>query len=167
MKKVFMNYKIVGFVALLAMGLSLNSCGKVKGCMTAADDNYDATATEDDGSCDEAATLSKFLGNNNTAATYSVSEVCGSTNSTFDIVVSESSSADYTLLISNFADVFNASVIATVSQDDITIADQEPDGDNYTVSGNGTINGNTLTISYTVVNNLGVSTTCNATATKQ
>lgn len=56
--------RIFGFAALVAVGaVSMNSCGKTKGCMTAADDNYDALATEDDGSCDEAGTSGKFVGN--------------------------------------------------------------------------------------------------------
>lgn len=60
------------------------------------------------------------------------------------------------LKLTNVWDSFGAAVNATIDCDVITIARQEPDGDNYFVEGSGTIDKTdgvvTITLNYTVTN---------------
>lgn len=147
------------FAATVFTNYSCNSV--VKGCTNPKDDNYNAAATEDDGTCDEAATTNKFVGN------FLVNETCPGGNSTYNIAISKSSSTSYQILVGNFAEVFSNNVIASISQNSLTIASQEPDNDDFLVEGSGTITNNTLNYSYKVTNNLGIETTCQCTATKQ
>lgn len=61
MKKMFVNFKSLGFVALAAAALTFSSCTKeetVK-CAEARDDNFESTTLE----CNEVATVTKFIGN--------------------------------------------------------------------------------------------------------
>lgn len=148
------------FAATVFTNYSCNSV--VKGCTNPKDDNYNASATEDDGTCDEDATTGKFAG------TYLVNETCpGSGNDSYNITITQSASTDYQVLISNFAGVFTNNVIGGISQNSLTIASQEPDNDDFLVEASGTLNSNTLNYSYKVTNNLGIETTCQCTATKQ
>jgi len=100
-------------------------------------------------------------------SSYSVQEGCGSSNANFTSTITQSSVDNSTVLISNFADVFVNPVEGTVSACDVTIPQQEPDNDDYLVSGSGSLSGNVLTLSYTVTNNLGQEVDCTATFTKQ
>lgn len=101
MKKVFVNFKSLGFVALAAAVLTFSSCTKettpepepepeptVK-CTESRDDNFESTTD----SCNSAGTVAKFIGN--WKATLSgVTPV-----ETYDIKVSVATSADYTVTI--------------------------------------------------------------------
>lgn len=59
MKKILLNMKTVGLMAIVAGALTLNSCGNTAKCTEPKDDNYNSTTEE----CDEAATENKFAGN--------------------------------------------------------------------------------------------------------
>lgn len=92
-------------------------------------------------------TRAKFIGS------YSASEngsVTGAANFSLTIV---NNPTDVTKIrITNFWDNFVNPVNAVVSGNSITIPSQIPDNDGYAVSGTGTINGTTITITYVVVN---------------
>lgn len=51
-------------------------------------------------------------------------------------------------------DFFNNPISATVSGNTITIPSQNPDGNNYSLTGTGTISGGKITWSYTIKNDL-------------
>lgn len=156
MKKNFIN---LAMAALVAFGtVAYTGCGK-KGCMTETDDSYDATATEaDPDACDPTATVSKFVG------TFAGTETCASGTDAYTITIT-SSSNEYTILVKNLYDAgTDFTLTASVSQGEITIANQTVSG--ATVSGSGELSGSTLTINYTIT--VGVnSDTCTVTATKQ
>ena len=123
-------------------------------CVCAA--GYEGTSCE---------TLSrvKFL------SSYSVSDACSASGAvTYSVTISASSTEETKVLISNFWDNFTNPVVASVDGNAITIASQTPDNDGFAVSGNGTINGNVITLNYSVVDNSnGDSDVCNGTFTKQ
>ncbi|MGD1844798.1 MAG: hypothetical protein ACFB10_05330 [Salibacteraceae bacterium] len=106
----------------------------------------------------------KFIG------TYTVAESCGANSATFAVTNTNSASDITRILMSDFADVFNSPVVITVDGNNLTIPDQEPDGDGFRLTGTGTTtdNGSTFNLSYTV-NNTNNNTTFNCTAvfTKQ
>lgn len=156
MKKNFINFAMAALVAFGTLGYS--GCGK-KGCMTEADDSYDASATEADPSlCNPTGTVNKFVG------TFQGTETCGSGTDAYSITITASSNA-YTILVSNLYDAGSSfTVSATVSQSSITIANQTVNS--VAISGSGSISGNTLTVSYTLTYQ-GVSDTCTLTALKQ
>jgi len=157
MKKNILNLALAAFVAVGTVAYT--GCGK-KGCTVEADDKFDADATESDPeACDPAATVAKFAG------TYSVTETCTSGNDAYTITIAASGSSEYTILITNMYDAGSTFIVnATVDQNEITIANQTVVG--VAVSGSGSINGNTLTVSYTVSVG-GQSDTCSITAQKQ
>ena len=88
----------------------------------------------------------KFLG------AFSVAEVCGSGSDNYSTTITESSSDESIILISNFYNVFDNPVRATVNGSEITIASQTPDNDLFSVSGSGSINASEsqVTISFSV-----------------
>jgi hypothetical protein len=162
MKKSVLSFtKALGLVTLFTISIvSFNGCAKKKGCMTQADDKYDATAEEADATkCDPEGTVNKFIGS------YNVVETCGTGNDNYTITITKSSTGDYKILISNFFNTFGSTVInADVSQSNVTIPSQTIMG--ITVNGNGSISGTTLSLSYTVSSSAG-QTSCTATCAKQ
>jgi hypothetical protein len=81
-----------------------------------------------DGACIEV--RAKMIGN------YNVTEDCAGTASGYISVVGNN--AEVTKInINNFFDSFSNPVVATVDGNTLTIAEQEPDGDNYLVEGTG------------------------------
>lgn len=156
MKKNFIN---LAMAALVAFGtVAYTGCGK-KGCTTEADDNYDATATESDPeACDPSGTVSKFEGD------FQGTETCGSGTDAYTLTISPSAS-DYTILVKNLYNVGSTfSLSATVSQNEVTIANQTVSG--ITVSGSGTLSGNTLSLSYSITYQ-SATDNCTLSATKQ
>ncbi|MCB0663005.1 MAG: hypothetical protein KDC24_09710 [Saprospiraceae bacterium] len=83
----------------------------------------------------------KFIG------TYGAVETCNSGNDSYDIVITASSTGDDKIVISNLY-AFPGTLVASVSGNNITIASQAVQ--NITYSGSGSLNGNTLTISFSV-----------------
>lgn len=101
--------------------------------------------------------------------TYSVTDNCSSSGgSTYTVVVTVSSTDVANMLISNFWDSFTNSVVVSIDGDDITIANQEPDNDDFTISGSGTYSNGTISFSYTITDE-GTNDTdvCTSTWTKQ
>ena len=82
----------------------------------------------------------KFLGSFNANASCS-----GGLNLSFASTITESSTSDDAIVISNFGN-FNVNVRATVSGENISFNDTQR---GITFSGSGNISGNTLTIIYT------------------
>jgi hypothetical protein len=119
-------------------------------CICDAGYEGDACATE---------TRTKFLG------TYSVSETCGGATDTYSSNITTSTTSVTAVRISNFWGAFANLVNATVEGNALTIPSQQPDNDGFSVSGTGTISGNTLTITYTVAGGGGTQS-CTATYTK-
>lgn len=64
--------------------------------------------------------------------------------------------------ISNFWNLFDNAVLATISGNEVTIGRQDPDGDGYVVEGSGSISGTTLTLTYTVTSSTGSMDYCNS-----
>lgn len=153
MKKILLNMKTVGLMAIVAGALTFNSCNTVK-CNEPKDDNYESTQNE----CNEDATTGKFVG------TFNVSEICTSGNDSYTITITQSSTTDYTILINNFYNTFTTAITANVSQSSLTIPSQTIGS--ITVSGSGSISGNNLTLSYTLTDGTN-SDSCNVTATRQ
>ncbi len=86
----------------------------------------------------------KFLG------TWTANDGCSSSGNSSYIVTISNGATVTDLNITNFWDAFTNSVKATVTGNTINIASQEPDNDNFFVSGQGSITGNTITWSYTI-----------------
>ncbi|MBA3829822.1 MAG: hypothetical protein H0X33_12855 [Taibaiella sp.] len=100
---------------------------------------------------------------------YSTTETCNPsvTQPTFSNTITSSSTSNSTIVISNFGASGN-SVTGTVSGNSVTLSPttfNTSTGGSYTVNGNGTLNGNILTIYYNFSN--GVSYTCTDVMTKQ
>jgi len=76
--------------------------------------------------------------------TYDVIETCNldGTDSTFEYVsiIAGDTEDENVLNISNFWDLFENPVVATITGDDIVIASQDPDSDGFTVFGTGLYN---------------------------
>jgi len=135
------------------------SCGANGECVEGdcvCDEGYEGTSCGTE-------SRAKFLGS------YSVNEACTSGNYTYDSNVNTSSISVSNIVITNFGD-YSVSVAATVDDNgtSVTIANQTVtiSGASATVQGSGQINGNILTITYTITAS-GVSDTCTMTCTKQ
>jgi hypothetical protein len=104
-------------------------------------------------------TRSQFIG------TYAVEDISGSGN-TYEYDVTISNGADGYLHISNFADIFNVPVKASVDGNKITIKSQSftnpSSGNTIQVSGSGTLSGNVLNFTYTTTGYLNYAGTCKA-----
>ena len=99
-------------------------------------------------------TRAQFIG------TYAVEDISGSN----DVTISNGS--DGYLNISNFADMFNVPVKASVDGNKITIKSQSftnpSSGNSIQVSGSGTLSGNVLNFTYTTTGYLNYTGTCKA-----
>jgi len=163
MKKSFIELtnklRVVGITALLIVGVSaFQSCNR-EGCTDATANNFDDKADSDDGSCTY--DRDAFIGS------YSATENCQSGTGTFALTVAIGSANTATILLNNFGD-FGQAVSGTVSGTSVTIASQQINvgGTAITISGNGALNGSTLTINYTASVG-GASDSCTITAIKQ
>ncbi|MCB0662752.1 MAG: hypothetical protein KDC24_08430 [Saprospiraceae bacterium] len=103
----------------------------------------------------------KFIG------TYQANENCnGSGNSSYALSIIAGNS-NQEVLINNFWNYFSNRVVGTISENSITIPAQNSSDDIFSVEGNGTINGNALTLNFTITEiSTGESETCNATWNK-
>lgn len=156
--KLFPTFRL-NFLLLASMGMFLfmtASCEKdVPGCTDANAENYNADATEDDGTCVLA--RAKFLG------TYNVNETCTSGTYNYTITITESGTSDDAIIITPFGNYENTSVRATVSGAGISFNDTQ---NAITFSGSGDITGNSLSIIYTA-SQAGIQDNCTKTAIKQ
>ena len=155
--------KIFGVAAMATIGMVSCNTDPCKDVVC----GVDGQCVEGDCVCDpgyEGATCAtvqrdKFI------ATYNVNESCTSGNFTYSITVTSSSTNISSIIITNFGD-YTVNVTGTVNENgtSITIPNQTVGGGNF--SGSGQINGDILTITYTVT--AGTSTdTCTMTCTKQ
>ena len=130
--------------------------------------NGEAVASGDDCACDCDAgyegddcttlTRSKFVG------TWGVSEDCSLSNpAAYTVTITADASNNDKILIDGLWQLFNNPVVATVDGNELTIASQEPDGDDFFINGSGTIvvNGavSTITATYNVEDRTGTTTT--------
>ena len=110
-------------------------------------------------------TRPQFLG------TYAVEDVSQSSGAVYEYDMTVANGSDGDLNISNFADMFNVPVKATVEGNKITIKTQSftnpSSGNTIKVWGNGTLTGNVLNFTYTTEGYLDYSGTCTATKKNQ
>lgn len=99
---------------------------------------------------------------------WSAGDGCSITGSNAYVVNVSSGTSILEVKITNVWNAFANSVNATVNGNTISIPNQEPDNDGYTVSGQGTISadGQSITWSYTISDGLGLSDVCTSTWTK-
>lgn len=86
----------------------------------------------------------KFLG------TYQAADQCSITGVDNYSVTITAGAGPNEVNISNFWDVTTNPTTATVSGDEITIPRQDPDNDQVFASGSGTINGNVISLDFTM-----------------
>jgi len=139
------------------LGFSLTtvtSCQK-KGCTDQTSDNFDSEAEEDDDSCNDP--RDKFV------ASYNVVEAGADP---YTLTISKSSVEARTIILStNFGFPTPAFTLnASVNKANMTISTQTAAGGTF--SGTGSLNGNILTISYSITQNSETQSFV-ATATKQ
>lgn len=141
-----MNKKsIVSFASLFFLSLSLTfiSCNKKPGCTDPIAENYDDQAEVDDASC--VSPRKKYVG------IYNSYETCNTTPAqNFNTEVREANDNLTDILIYNLANIFALPVRATVSQSTFIIEKQYPDQTGFSVTGNGSIAGNTISIQYLI-----------------
>lgn len=125
--------------------------------------NCDECAAGYEGADCDMLTSSRYIG------TYDVVETCNvnGVDQTVDyvsVIAASSTNADE-IAISNFWGLFVNPVVASVSGDVLTIANQDPDADGFTVSGTGTLDqtDGRITINYVVTDTVyGTSESCSA-----
>lgn len=110
-------------------------------------------------------TRPQFLG------TYAVEDVSQSSGAIYEYDMTIANGANGDLNISNFADMFNVPVKATVDGNVITIKEQSftnpSSGNSIKVWGKGTLAGNVLNFTYTTEGYLDYTGTCKATKMNQ
>ncbi len=127
------------------------------GCTNSDAENYDQWATEDDNSCTFA--REKFIG------IYHVEDECNSGVYTYSLTIIPD--ADFQMVVlSNMSGVLPvANVPATIYGDVVTFNDTIG---NHFFEGAGTLSGNTLTMSYTLINlDDNIQDNCNFVGIKQ
>jgi len=128
---------LIGFIILTLFTLALVSC----------------SSDEDKGPD----TRSLFVG------TYSVEDISSSTGYVYNYDVTISNGAGGDLEISNFADMFNIPIKATINGMNLNIKSQSftnPSGKTITVSGSGSMQNNVLNFTYTTTGYLNYTGSC-------
>jgi len=155
MKK--LSVKFIGMMMIITMPLLILSSCEKDPCEDTTCENG-GTPTEDGDNCKcvcvagyegtDCATLSrtKFI------KAWGATEDCSlSAPATYSITITAKAGTDTEVLISNLWNLFTNAVVATADGTTLTIASQEPDNDDFFVSGTGTYNSNgTVTLNYTV-----------------
>ena len=156
------------FILFLGAGMMLTT----QSCDDCRDVTCENGGTCDEGDCTcttgyigdncETEDRAKYIGSWSGADGCSVS---GAAN--FTATISASSASVTTVLISGFWGAgFNNPITATINGNNITIAEQDPDSDGFTVTGTGTLSGNTITWNFTVTDtDNGVTDVCTSTYT--
>ena len=163
------NQNLLFFILLVAGTFFMPACNK-DACK---DVNCGANGICIDGTCEcdpgyegtncEIESRAKFLG------TWTANDNCTSSGTpSYIVTISTSTTNAQSVRIANFWDAFQNAVNATITGNTINIPLQEPDNDDFTVSGSGTINGNTITLTYTVTDTSvgGGTDNCSSTWTK-
>ncbi len=136
--KITSTVKYLGVAALFIGGLAtFSGCAK-KGCTDDTADNYDADATEDDGTCIPA--RDKFLGTYSLSGTVACPVSGNGTINPTATTVSTNSGGALKITIN----LGSLPLAATVNGSTLTIDNQTTGG--FTYTGTGTINGNLLTL---------------------
>ena len=139
-KKTFVSFSAL---LLLSLSLTIASCNKKPGCTDKNSENYDPTAEVDDESC--ISPRKKYVGQ------YNSNETCNITPAqNFYTDVKEANDNLTDILIYNLANIFTLPVRATISQSTFVIEKQYPDQTGFSVEGNGSIAGNTISIQYII-----------------
>jgi hypothetical protein len=142
-----MNTKIrkIFAYALIISSLSFSaSCTKTEGCTDPTAENYDPEAELENNTC--VTQRQKFLG------LFLANGLCssGSQPQGYFVEVRKSNQNLDDILLFNVGNIFTNPVVAIVSQNQITIERQDPDAVGRYISGNGSIIGTKLTLSYKI-----------------
>ncbi len=131
-------------LSFIALGLVGTGCSKM-GCTNPYSDNYDPEASEEDGSC--VPFSAKFLGE------YRVEESC--TIGNFGYLMTLNDVASDTSLVINGLGQYKTAIRARVNASALVIPSQTftEQGVELTLSGDGTLDGQIMTISYTYLFN--------------
>lgn len=161
-----LNFRNILSAATVASMLFLGaatftSCGK-EGCTDAGATNYDVDATDDDGTCTFESDV--FVG------TYAMSDDCDSEqNINYTLTISQSSANKANIIVEDFSNFGTVAAEATVAGSVFTISNYSfttGSGSQYVLNATGTLNGNTLTVVYTLLLN-GTTDSCSGSGIKQ
>lgn len=160
-----LNFRNILSAATVASMLFLGaatftSCGK-EGCTDAGATNYDVDATDDDGTC--------TYDSDALVGTYIMSDDCESEeNINYTLTISQSSSNKANIIVEDFSNFGVVAAEATVSGSVFTISNYNytVDGDDYVLNATGTLNGNNLTVVYTIILD-GTTDSCSGSGIKQ
>lgn len=174
---------ILLFAVFIAAACAFTGCNnKIEGCTNSMATNYNADATEDDGSCIILGCMDSEAENYNPLATvsdnsctfardqfigtYSCQEQCGPDNYFYSLAIVTSNTGSNKVIIQNLGDfVTQVNAVATIDGDNITI--DAATYNNLSITGSGSLNGNVLTLFYTATDlSSGQNISCNITATK-
>jgi hypothetical protein len=159
LRDLFLPLLVAG--TLLATGCKKDPCKDVS-CLNGAAcaDGKCLCTTGYEGDNCGTETRAKFL------STYNVTESCPSGNFNYQITITTSSAGVDRVIINNFGG-YGVSVSGTISGSSINIPTQQVDvqGTAATFSGGGQLNGNIMTITYTISSG-SISETCTKTCTK-
>ena len=146
----------------LALGAFLTVSALATVTMTSCKKDDEGCATGYEGSDCKTLVSQKFIG----AWTASDKETAsGTAIATYVAPISPNSDL-IKVSIGNFSNFFDNNVIATMSGTTLSIAEQDPDGDGYTVSGTATLASGRLSWNYTLKSPLGGTKTYDGTWTK-
>lgn len=135
----FSTVKYLGVATLFVAGLAtFSGCAK-KGCTDATADNYDADATEDDGSCIPA--RDKFLGTYSLSGTVACPVTGNGTINPTATTITTNGGGPLKITITLGGTL---ALTASVSGTSLTIDNQTTGG--FTYTGTGTLNGNNLNL---------------------
>jgi hypothetical protein len=141
----------------LVMKISFNEMIK---CVFMASVLVTLASCSDDDEAVKPDTRAQFIG------TYAVEDISSSSGYVYEYDVTISNGTDGYLNVSNFADMFNVPVKASVDGNKITIKSQSftnpSSGNSIQVSGSGTLSGNVLNFTYTTTGYLNYTGTCTA-----
>jgi hypothetical protein len=123
--------------------IAFSGCEKTEGCTDPLSENYDPSAELENNTC--ITQRQKFLG------LYSADENCNITlHHTFFSEVRKANDNLTDILFFNFANSYVNPVRATVNKTTFIIEKQDPDATGLSVSGNGSIAGNIITVQYRI-----------------
>ncbi len=136
-----------------------SGCDKKQGCTDPLAENYDPSAEIENATC--ITQRQKFLG------LYDAQEQCIITNTNaFFSEVRKANDNLTDILIFNFNNTYINPVRATVNRTTFVIDRQDPDGTGHAIQGEGSIQGNIITIQYKIRINAVVNNDCIVNMTK-
>jgi hypothetical protein len=161
MKSLLKIFTVLTLVVIVVSSCKKDPCDDIS-CLNGGtcNDGTCACAEGYEGTTCATEERAKFL------STYSVTETCPSGNLSYSSVVSTSSVGVSSIVFSNFGG-YGVNVIGTANNSSVVFPNQTLDANGVpgTFSGTGQINGNILTVTYTVSSGT-FSETCTMTCTK-